>query len=128
MDLAHDQQSSTEAEVWPRPKSRSLLLERAGVVTLAQFLAAAGYVLWMAFGTAPAPLSLGGWAFAWAPPLVFGPLFIAGFRGRRTWSVLPQWQRIVLGLGCLVAGCGLVFTLALAPILTFGMFMDYAIG
>jgi len=61
------------------------------------------------------------------PPAVFAFLCGAGLFGLSS-THLVVWQRLLSGLGSLVAGCGLAAGLVLLPLGLFVSFMDYAIG
>lgn len=126
MDIARSQPRS--APTGGRlPASARTSAARAGAITLAQIAAAAAYVAFFAFGDAPSPFSLEDWVFMLVPPAIFAFLFVAGLFGVSSTQIVG-WQRLLSGLGSLIAAAGLAVGLVLLPLSLFGSFMDYAIG
>ncbi|HYP44288.1 MAG TPA: hypothetical protein VEQ66_03710 [Propionibacteriaceae bacterium] len=109
------------------PAPATAFSARAGAVTVAQLAAAVGYVACIAFGEAPEPFSFGDWTFILLPPALFAFLFVVGLFGLSS-ARLVAWQRVLSGLGSLVAGCGLALSLVLLPLGLAGSFMDYTVG
>ncbi len=89
--------------------------------------AAAGYVAWFASGVRQNRFPWGAWAFMLVPPAVFGFLFVAGLFGLSSAHIV-RWQRLLSGLGSLVAAWGLAVGLILLPVILFGSMVAYAFG